>query len=165
MNFVADKRSGFDLFVNLTFKDYGVSLRQALDHTGEFLQRLDRKYAGPNFLRNAQRRIDGVFFPEHTDSNLHIHGNAKIGKRSQWDEQAIWDLNNAANVIWSAELKYPGNVLFKTIEQAKAVGEYNTKEYWQPGFKENYFLARQFWSPRCRFAGATHGEEVSGCMS
>lgn len=70
---------GFNVGLTLNFNDRRVGLYAARERVRDCFARVDRRMLGRNFnKKSAEERVEGVFFFEHVESNLHCHGLVRV---------------------------------------------------------------------------------------
>ena len=106
---------------------------------GEYLAMMDRALLGRKWSAvSADNRTDGVFFIEHTGTNIHAHGLLRFPQAKTHDLQVLTLLK------WN-KLTQSGDTNFQTIYDLDGVAEYCTKEIMRTQFTpDQVVLARQF---------------------
>lgn len=64
---------GFNVGLTLNI-NREIGLMEARSHVAKLFVRVDRKLAGTKFNQRPDRRMRGVFFFEHVETNIHCHG-------------------------------------------------------------------------------------------
>ncbi|MFK4767099.1 hypothetical protein [Rhizobium sp. ZW T2_16] len=106
---------------------------------GKFCGMMDRKLLGHKWHRlPASDRSDGIFFIEHTRTNIHAHGIIRFPTSD------FLDLARKTILTWNC-LTEAGTVDFQVITDLERLGRYCTKE--MPNFlydSDQMVLLRQF---------------------
>lgn len=125
-------------FVTLVTNDSG-ELHEMTRLIGKFCGMMDRELCGHKWDRlPAEERTDGLFFIEHTETNIHAHGLLKF------PDCPDVDLPLLAARKWS-RLTEAGETNFQSVYDAGGVVGYCTKEMQSFAFDgDQVVLARQF---------------------
>lgn len=126
-------------FVTLATNDFG-SVSETTRVLGKFCAMMDRALLGHRWHKAPeQERVDGVFFIEHTRSNIHAHGLLRV------PEQEGEDMAVLIARKWN-RLTEAGSTDVQSIHDAYGVAEYVTKELKSFTFDQDQMvLASQFW--------------------
>jgi hypothetical protein len=128
-----------ELFLTLaTNQQMSIGRMQSL--TRRFLRSMDQcAYGKRGFMYvDAEQRMDGLFYVEHEDTNIHVQA---LINRPYCNR---FGLQMHANRIW-AQLCPSGSVVIKDIYDAGRLSEYCTKEFYKDRFFERqFFTAREF---------------------
>lgn len=105
---------------------------------GEFLARIDRALLGRKWSRlPPDQRTDGLFFIEHTDTNIHAHGLLRF------PDVRTLDLKALTKEKW-IKLTEAGDTDFQALYDAERCLEYCTKEMASVRFtSDQVVVARQ----------------------
>jgi|GEM_PF-2571715 len=131
---------------NLTWRYQGEAkvpqFSRTLDMTrliGKYLAMMDRALLGRNWSQfSPDDRTDGIFFIEHTDTNIHAHGLLRF------PELKYCGLDVLTVQKWN-KLTEAGSTDFQEIYDAQNVTEYCTKEMNSFLFNpDQVVMARQF---------------------
>jgi len=109
-----------DAFVTLTTNDYG-HIHEVTRLLGRFCGMIDRQLLGHKWLDFPAKRLDGLFFIEHTKTNIHAHGLLRF------PDVPDADLPFITARKWS-RLTETGDTNFQSIYDAPGAAKYCTKE-------------------------------------
>lgn len=131
-----------EYFVTLATNDYG-SLGRVRFLASSYCARVDRKLLGHEWhTAPAETRTDGIFFVEHTASNIHLHG------LMRFPSGAAAGLEMTTALIWK-KLCPSGTIDLVPIRKLSSLVDYCMKESsFQPDYSDQIILVRELMSER-----------------
>jgi hypothetical protein len=114
----------YNLGLTLNF-NAPVGLALARKQVGDLFFRADRRLLGSRFHRKRDRRITGVFFFEHVQTNLHCHGLIKVEPDRLDGFKALFD--KPFGDIWS-RVCVSGTHYLSDLTSPRAAAYYDLKE-------------------------------------
>lgn len=127
-------------FVTLATNQDG-SIQGIRKSAKDFCGRVDRKLLGPDWAKKlAAYRTDGVFFIEHTRSNIHLHGLLRFPSGNPEG------LRMTSALVWKT-ICPSGTIDFQSIYDLPRGVSYCMKELLLRGYSdEQFFLLRELMS-------------------
>ncbi|MHA6719686.1 hypothetical protein ACX40Y_09550 [Sphingomonas sp. RS6] len=145
INWLSDSR--FTHALTLNFNRVDCSLRTARKLFGIFCRDVDRMMLGRRRVERLHtcERFEAIAFPEHLESNLHLHVVANFARR-YWGGRSITEEQLAELApIWRRVTRGSGTSEIKLARDA-GWARYVTKEMHRPGHE--YILSADFHSDR-----------------
>ena len=130
--------------LTLAFNDGALSVDFIKDRAKELLNRLDRKMLGKRYLKQPDKRIQGIFFIEKIGSNAHLQASLKINTKNFEGEFRRLLTTVLIKTEWS-KLCQKGSVDVQMIRENERWQGYVTKEYQRHDFAEHFFFAEEFF--------------------
>lgn len=116
-------RQDFNIGLTLNF-NRRMGLTHARKQVGDLFFWVDRHLGGPRFQKRPERRIGGVFFFEHLDTNIHCHGLIKVPEGSLPKFAVLFPGDR--NGLWSDVC--PSGSHFVSTGTMQAAANYDSKD-------------------------------------
>lgn len=145
IKWLSDRRFTHALTLNINRAD--CTLRTARNLFGIFCRDVDRMMLGKRRVERVHtcQRLEAIAFPEHLESNLHLHVVANFARR-YWSGHSITEEQEAELArIWHRVTKGSGTSEIKLTRDA-GWARYVTKEMHHPG--HDYIHSADFHSDR-----------------
>lgn len=120
-----------------------ISLFDARKLIGFWLQRMDRKVLGAQYLKKLSDRANLMGMFEHVDDNIHLHGLFLSPRRVPALSRE--EIETLGNRFWK-KLIPSGDLDVRLITAQEGARKYLTKEVYNRGDQERLLVWTEFWS-------------------